>query len=100
MTTLTDDLASALRRSAKSGKLNHLSIAYTADGWDVRYRGVEDRDHRKVVHSDPAAALYEALTGKRLPESLREALVKETGRKARSVTPVSEKKDDDVLEDL
>ena len=97
MTSLTDDLAAALRRSAKSGKLNHLSIAYTADGWDVRYRGVEDRDHRKVVHGDPAAALYEALTGKRLPESLREPVVKETRKRSAAVI---EKKDDDVLEDL
>lgn len=98
MTDLSDDLAAAIRRSAKSGKLNHLSIAHTQDGWDVRYRGVEDRDHRKVVHADPACALYEALTGKRSPSSM--APPKET--RSRSTAPVVApvKVEDDVLGDL
>ena len=63
------DLETALRSAARSGRLNHLSLAVKwSGGWEAAYRGVANEDHRMVAHSDPVAALIGALTGRKVPE--------------------------------
>ena len=66
---MSQDLESILRSAAKSGRLNHLTLAAKWDGgWEAGYRGVATDDHRIVTHSDPVAALTGALTGRKQPE--------------------------------
>lgn len=65
---MTDDLAALIRSAAKSGRLNHLSLAWINGKWSASYRGVADPDKRIVDHSDPADALIAALTGRKMPE--------------------------------
>lgn len=63
------DLESALRSAAKSGRLNYLSLSFTAKGtWEATYRGVADQDLRHVEHSDPASAIHSALIGRKIAE--------------------------------
>lgn len=57
-------LEDILRDFAKAGRLNHLSIAWTSNGWDVGYRGVAHTDHRHAQHSDVVCAVQAALTGR------------------------------------
>lgn len=57
-------LEDLLRQRAKSGRLNYLSIAFTDAGWEVTYRGVEDKDFRHFTHHDIACGLRGALTGR------------------------------------
>ena len=87
------DLESAIRNAAKSGRLNHVSLAVTWDGkWEAAYRGSTTGDHRIVGHSDPISALIGALTGRTPPE-----VVKKPSRQ-RQVAVVNETNDD--YEDL
>ena len=59
------DLSDLIRRSAKAGRLNYLSLAFSDGMWEAYYRGVEDNDKRIVRHKDAVCALMEALTGKK-----------------------------------
>ena len=66
---MSQDLESIIRSAAKSGRLNHLTLAAKWDGgWEAGYRGVATDDHRIAAHSDPVAALLGALTGRKQPE--------------------------------
>lgn len=89
------DLETALRNSAKAGRLNHVSLAFTWDGkWEAAYRGVPHNDHRIVQHSDPVSALLAALTGKKIPEPVK----RQASRKKAPVTaPEPEEYEDDLL---
>lgn len=60
MKTLED----VLRESAKSGRLNYLSIAFQKGQWEASYRGIENKDFRHVTHADVACAVRLALTGR------------------------------------
>lgn len=71
---MSESLEDVLRRSAASGKLNHLSIAFTADGrWEAAYRGAAHADHRIVQHDDVAVAMICALTGRAAPAEAKKA---------------------------
>ena len=59
------ELETAIRTAARSGRLNHLSLAFMNGKWSASYRGVSDPDKRIVDHADPVAAMVAALTGKR-----------------------------------
>ena len=59
------DLSDLIRRSAKAGKLNHLSVAFTNGMWETYYRGVDDKDKRIARHKDVVCSMVEALTGKK-----------------------------------
>lgn len=84
-------LEDVLRDAARSGRLNHVSLAYTDKGWEAAYRGASHGDHRMTTHADPACALRAALTGKP-----GEAPAVEKPKRARKVAaPV-----DDVFGDL
>lgn len=65
---MTDELATLIRTAAKSGRLNHLSVAYMNGKWSASYRGVSDPDKRIIEHTDPVDALIGALTGRKMPE--------------------------------
>lgn len=68
------DLESALRSAARSGRLNYLSLSFTAKGtWEATYRGVADQDLRHIEHSDPASAILSALSGRKVAEPKPEA---------------------------
>lgn len=59
------DIETALRKAAKAGRLNHVSLAATWDGkFEAGYRGITSEQHRTVKHADPVAALIGALTGR------------------------------------
>lgn len=95
---MTDELATLIRTAAKSGRLNHLSVAYMNGKWSASYRGVADHDKRIVEHSDPADALIGALTGRKMPEPVvvpvkRKALIAANAAK-RTETDIDE---DDLL---
>jgi len=60
------DLSDLIRRSAKAGKLNHLSVAFSGGMWETYYRGVDDKDKRTTRHKDVVCSMVEALTGKKV----------------------------------
>ena len=95
---MTDDLATLIRSAAKSGRLNHLSLAWINGKWSASYRGVADPDKRIVDHSDPADALIAALTGRKMPEPVV-APVKRN-RKALIAANEAKRADIEIDEDL
>ena len=63
---MTKPLEYLLRAAAKSGSLNHISIAHRhGGGWFVAYRGVLHADHRMVEGPDVVDCLVDALTGRK-----------------------------------
>lgn len=87
-------LEDLLREAAKSGRLNHLSIAWLHTGlWGAAYRGQAHTDHRMVDHPDVVCALRAALTGK--PGSAP-VIEKPKRTRAKAAAPVV----DDILGDL
>jgi hypothetical protein len=61
---VTDQSLEALfQRAVKSGRLNHLSLAWCGTEWEVTFRGVDDRDHHYVRDKDAVVALNTALSG-------------------------------------
>ena len=100
---MTKPLEDLLRAAAKSGSLNHISIAYLhAGGWAVAYRGTLHADHRMVEGPDVVDCLIDALTGRKsAPDGKREPA--KPVRQTRQVTkpkPVTAPEEDDVLGDL
>lgn len=63
---MSSDLESTLRSMARSGRLNHVSVAFSNGKWFGSYRGVENKDGRHFEASDPVAALMGALTGRKI----------------------------------
>lgn len=63
---MSASLEDLIRKAAKSGRLNHLSIAFINGSWEASYRGVEDKDKRIVAHKDPVCALMESLNGRKV----------------------------------
>ena len=57
-------LEEVFRESAKSGRLNYLSVAFQKGQWEASYRGIENKDFRHVTHPDVACAVRLALTGR------------------------------------
>lgn len=57
-----------IRNLAKSGRLNHLSIAFTSGQWEVSYRGVDHHDTKIVRHKDVIEALEAALKVRKPPK--------------------------------
>lgn len=57
-------LEEVFRESAKSGRLNYLSVAFQKGQWEASYRGIENKDFRYVTHADVACAVRMALTGR------------------------------------
>ena len=104
---MTKPLEDLLRAAAKSGSLNHISIAYLhAGGWAVAYRGTLHADHRMVEGPDVVDCLIDALTGrksapdgKRVPAQVGSKPVRQT-RQAAKPTPVDDTLGDDILGDL
>lgn len=100
---MSTDLESILRSAAKSGRLNHLTLAAKWDGgWEAGYRGVATDDHRIVAHSDPVVALTGALTGrtpKAEPPARKQAEVTKPKRVAKAVKDTMNAPDDneDIL---
>lgn len=65
---MSSDLENLIRSLWKSGRLNHISVAFMNDGeWSASYRGVQDADKRMISHPDPVEALKAALSGKKPP---------------------------------
>lgn len=60
------DLETLIRSAARSGNLNHLSLAFIDGKWSASYRGVSDSDKRIVEHVDPVDAMVTALTGRKV----------------------------------
>lgn len=104
---MTKPLEDLLRAAAKSGSLNHISIAYLhSGGWAVAYRGTLHADHRMVEGPDVVDCLIDALTGrksapdgKRVPAKVAAKPVRQT-RQAAKPTPMAAPMEDDVLGDL
>ena len=104
---MTKPLEDLLRAAAKSGSLNHISIAYLhAGGWAVSYRGTLHADHRMVEGPDVVDCLIDALTGRKsAPDTKVEPIkvgakpVRQT-RQAAKPKPVTAPVEDDVLGDL
>lgn len=89
------DIETSLRVLAKSGRLNHVSVAFVDGTWSASYRGVEDRDKRFVTHSDPASAMLMALTGRKIDEPKVAQAPKR--RRAAPTPPPTEDDDEDLL---
>lgn len=104
---MTKPLEDLLRAAAKSGSLNHISIAYLhAGGWSVAYRGTLHADHRMVEGLDVVDCLIDALTGRKSapdgkhePAKVAAKPVRQT-RQAVKPKPVAAPVEDDVLGDL
>ena len=104
---MTKPLEYLLRAAAKSGSLNHISIAYLhAGGWAVAYRGTLHADHRMVEGPDVVDCLIDALTGrksapdgKRVPAKVAAKPVRQT-RQVTKTKPVAVAVEYDVLGDL
>lgn len=75
------DLESELRKAAKSGRLNHVSVGFINGKWSASYRGVENRDGRIVDHDDIVSALIGALNGRKPPEPPEPVKAKPPARK-------------------
>ncbi len=84
------DLESTLRSMAKSGRLNHVSVAFSNGKWSGSYRGVEDRDGRHFEANDVVSALMGALTGRKVAEPAAPSREKAPAK-------VKPKEDEDLL---
>ena len=104
---MTKPLEDLLRAAAKSGNLNHISVAYRDNGmWQAAYRGTLHADHRMVEGPDVVDCLIDALTGRKsAPDGKREPAkvgakpVRQT-RQAAKPTHMAAPVEDDVLGDL
>jgi hypothetical protein len=82
-------LEDILRAKAKSGDLNHVSLAFTNAGtWEAVYRGTLHNAHQRAESSDPVDALMSVLTGRKPAPVIKPAPVKQ--RKAKVPEPVIE----------
>ena len=72
---MSKTLEEVLRAKAKSGDLNHISIAWLHNGgFEVAYRGTLHADHRRSEGADVVNVLMDALTGcKSVPDTHTEA---------------------------
>lgn len=103
---MTKPLEYLLRAAAKSGSLNHISIAHRhGGGWFVAYRGVLHADHRIVEGADVVDCLVDALTGRKsapdasaVPAQVRAKPVRKT--RPAAGTAAVEPAQDDILGDL
>lgn len=104
---MTKPLEDLLRAAAKSGSLNHISIAYLhSGGWAVAYRGTLHADHRMVEGPDVVDCLIDALTGRKSVPDTKAAPIKVGGKPVRQTRQAAKPKsvaapvEDDVLGDL
>lgn len=65
----------ALRSLAKSGRLNHLSVAFVNGQWEASYRGVDNADKKIVQHKDVVEAITAALKVRKPPKEEEDLLV-------------------------
>lgn len=96
-------LEDILRAKAKSGALNHLSIAYrNGGGWQVAYRGVDHADHRLSEGADVVDVIMDALTGRKSAPTAQTipAVAKPTKPKRAAPKPKAASLNDDILGDL
>ena len=100
---MTKPLEDLLRAAAKSGSLNHISIAYLhAGGWAVAYRGTLHADHRMVEGLDVVDCLIDALTGRKSAPDGKHEPAKVAAKPVRQTRQAVKPKpvEDDVLGDL
>lgn len=75
--------------------MNYMSIAFTDRGWEVSYRGVENKDFRISQHDDVVCAIRGAMTGRVGAEPKPER-----PKRAKKAVAQRSSANDDILEGL